>query len=102
MSASYDLEGLFGDEAAADERAMKLPPAVKPRPRIVALSDEIMLKLGRGTELAQITVSFRAYARSRVCLICAFFADDKPPRQRPGPIKGDLIAEPAAQFSGQL
>ena len=57
VSSNYDLPSMFGDEEKADDRALNMEPKLKARPRLVALTDDVLLKLGRGSSLNQITVS---------------------------------------------
>jgi len=59
VSSTYDIPGMFGEEGKADERVLNVEPKPKPRPRLVALTDEILLKLGRNSSLNQITVSIK-------------------------------------------
>nr|CAB3263538.1 leucine-rich repeat-containing protein 9-like [Phallusia mammillata] len=51
-----DPSSLFANEKAADVKAESLKPDVRPRPRLVALSEELLLKLGRAMTVSQITV----------------------------------------------
>ena len=57
VSSSYDLAGMFGGEEKADEHALNLEPKPKARPRLVALTDDVLMKLGRNSSFNQITVS---------------------------------------------
>ena len=57
VSSTNDIAGMFAEEEKADENALNIEPKLKARPRLVALTDEVLIKLGRNSSLNQITVS---------------------------------------------
>jgi len=52
---TYDIERLYLEEQRCDDEVMSMEPDVQQRPRIVTLSDAVLLKIGRATSLKQIT-----------------------------------------------
>lgn len=56
-STSGDPSALFSRDIAADAKVENMTPQLRPRPRLVALSDDMLLKLGNAVSLSQITVS---------------------------------------------
>lgn len=57
-AGNNDPAVMFANEEVADAAAANLPPLVRPRPRLVALSEELLLKLGKAMSVSQITVGF--------------------------------------------
>nr|XP_002121920.1 leucine-rich repeat-containing protein 9-like [Ciona intestinalis] len=55
-SPPSDHTSLFSSEETKDSESMSLPPQVRLRPRLVSLSEELLLKLGRTMSLTQITI----------------------------------------------
>ncbi|CAK8686447.1 unnamed protein product [Clavelina lepadiformis] len=56
MATSSDPSVLYVNEEEEDKKATEIPPQVRPRPRLVSLSEDLLLKLGRAMSISQITV----------------------------------------------
>jgi len=52
---TYDIERLYLEERRCDDEVMSMEPTIQQRPRVVTLSDAILLKIGHATSLKQIT-----------------------------------------------